>query len=91
MRRERPFEPLPASFKPRTDWAAVAAQLREHPDAWAVVKVCRSRGNAATTAMRIRKGQIPLTCPAGHFDAESRLVDAEYRVYARYVGGGETA
>jgi hypothetical protein len=68
------------------DWDAIAKELRARPGEWALVAVCTNQTTAASTARYIRDGKYkPMS--AG-FDATSRTVDGEARVYARYTGKG---
>ncbi|MEU3851785.1 hypothetical protein [Streptomyces sp. NPDC029554] len=73
----------------------VAAALKARPGQWAVVRTVPARTTAATSAYNIRVAKSAAYAPAGSFEAVSRSVDGEYRVYARYVGpvsaeGGES-
>ncbi len=79
------FEPLPALRKTKTPWHDVAEQLKERPGEWAVVKVYTSRSQASTDAKRLRDGAFKPFRPAGTFDAWARVVDGEFRVYARFI------
>lgn len=69
---------------PVHDWAAIGAFLKRAPGAWAVVAVCDNGTLAGQTAKHVRSGKYG-ELGAG-FEAVSRLVDGEPRVYARYVG-----
>ena len=47
--------------------------------------VAETQGKASHTAMNIKRGLLA-GMPIGEFEAVSRTVDNEFRVYARYVG-----
>lgn len=70
----------------KTKWAAIAATLRQHPGEWAVIEAKATHNAASSTANAIRSG-VYRDMTRGEFEAASRAVDGEYRVYARYVGG----
>jgi len=82
------FEDPPGARSAATgrDWTAAAAVLRKEPRRWAIVAVCPNAVTAASTANNIRRGQVAAMRPVGAFEAVSRTVDGEYRVYARWVG-----
>lgn len=67
-------------------WAAVAAELRVHPGAWALVKVSDRPSSVTGIPANIRRGWFSGFRPAGSFESVFRLVDDEARCYARYVG-----
>lgn len=85
------FEPLPpnANHK-RTTYvrrhAAIAGLLRERPGDWARILTLPANNSAAAMAYAITAGKLT-AYPFGSFEAKSRTVDGESRVYARYVGG----
>lgn len=84
------FEPLPAFGSSRRGGAsheAIAEQLRARPDEWAHILTFPTINSASSTAYSIRKATRKAWGPAGSFEAKSRTVDGEFRVYARYVGG----
>lgn len=96
------FEPPPPGDgrrgAPRTRaLAALAADLRAVPGAWARVGEYKTAASAITTASLIRRGRLAAFRDAGPgaFEAEARTVDGQARVYARFVGttpvGGEQA
>lgn len=68
-----------------------AKALRANPGQWALVKVGSTAQAARNAAHQIRHGRIVAYQPAGQFDATSRTVSGEHRVYVRYVGaqGGD--
>ena len=70
----------------RYDWTAIGAVLQKKPGKWAVVAVYETVSRAASQAGAIRAGVVSALRPAGAFEAMSRTVDGECRVYARYVG-----
>lgn len=71
----------------------IAAALREHPDRWALVREgIRERGAydaARSAAAGITGGRVAAFQPAGDFEAVTRTVAGQVRVYARYLPGGE--
>lgn len=79
-------EPPAAKGSPVHDWPAIGAQLAAAPWRWALVAVCANGTLANSTALNIRKGKYKPLEAIGRFEAKSRTVDGEHRVYARYVG-----
>ncbi|MGW7435673.1 hypothetical protein [Streptomyces sp. NPDC054849] len=82
------FEPLPQATT-KGQWginAAIADQLRTRPGQWAHIDSKGTRASAASTAYLVNNGRLGAYAPAGTFEAKSRTVDGEYRVYARYIG-----
>lgn len=69
------------------DWPAIGAQLVAAPGKWALVAVCANGATAGSTARHIRDGKYDPLAVLGLFEARSRTVGGEHRVYARYVGG----
>lgn len=69
-----------------TKWRKIAAELKANPGRWAVVDTKANQHLSAQSAYLINRGQLAGLSP-GEFEAVSRLVDGEARVYARYVGG----
>ncbi|MFB7832057.1 hypothetical protein [Streptomyces sp. NPDC056056] len=84
------FEPLPPhASSQHGSWGShrvIAEQLRARPKEWAHILTYASRSSAASVALQINKGTRRAWGPAGSFEARSRTVDGEYRVYARYTG-----
>jgi hypothetical protein len=74
----------------RATWRAVAEELREHPNEWAVVFE-GGFSKASTLVSQIRLGAKGFI-PKGHFEGKQRTaVDGTrkfVRVYARYIGEG---
>lgn len=68
--------------------AAIAEQLRTRPGEWAVIATYAHSGTCGSMAQGIKRGLIRAYAPEGAFEAVSRTVDGEHRVYARYVGEG---
>ncbi|TXS35088.1 hypothetical protein [Streptomyces sp. t39] len=89
-----PFLPSPAGagpnreFRPHHKYGPAARRLRQRPGAWAVIRTAPSSAVARNRASAIRRGEIPAFLPAGDFEATHRQVNGEWRVYARFVGGG---
>ncbi|AGP56839.1 hypothetical protein [Streptomyces rapamycinicus] len=65
----------------------IAEELRARPDEWAVVQRKATTTRAASAAQAIRSGKLRAYAPPGSFEAKSRTVGGEHRVYARYLGG----
>jgi hypothetical protein len=85
LKFEEPPEPQRgrASLEEQREFAK---QLRARPGQWAVVTVRTTAAEAGQYAYTVRKGVRKLFQPAGTFEAVSRKVGDEHRVYARYVG-----
>lgn len=66
-----------------------AAALRERPGEWAVIKTTPTSQAARSAATHIRTGLLAAYRPARSFEATSRTVEGEHRVYARFVGQPE--
>lgn len=82
-------DPPPArgTRQARSRWHRIAAELRANPGQWAVVATYPSM-SARSTAVKINAGKVAAMRPAGHWEACTRTVEGETRIYARYVGGG---
>ncbi|MFI8294062.1 hypothetical protein ACIGBL_33490 [Streptomyces sp. NPDC085614] len=75
--RRRPF----ANHRLRAD------DCRRHPRVWIEIGSYNGSQSARRTARCIRLAdELTHYAPAGAFEAKSRTVNGEYRVYARYVG-----
>lgn len=72
-----------------TRHAKAADTLRDRVGEWAVIDVSDRAPIAHSMASAIRTARLRPYAPAGSFEAVSRKVDDEFRVYARYVGTGE--
>lgn len=70
------------------DHGAAAAAMRERPGAWALIRTTQTSQAARSAANLIRNGRLAAYLPAGSFEAMSRTVNGEFRIYARYVGAG---
>jgi len=66
--------------------AAFAAALQDRAGEWALLGKYGTAGTARQAAYEVRHGLKP-AFEFGGFEAESRTLCGEYRVYARYVGG----
>lgn len=86
------FEDLPESKTGRRPGKSVhkeiADQLRQRPGAWAHIRTLTTAGAATSLAHHIKSAAYLAYAPQGSFEAASRVVDGERRVYARYVGEG---
>lgn len=69
----------------RAAFMEVADKLRANPGVWACIARYGKTGSAGSIAAHISKGRYDGIEP-GEFEAVSRNVDGEFRVYARYVG-----
>lgn len=78
-------EPPAAHQQPRGGQIEAAQKLRAKPGEWGMVTVCSTSGSSSSMARAIRVGTRTAWQPAGDFEAVSRKVDGEYRVYARYM------
>lgn len=68
-----------------------ADALRARPGEWALLGRYCTQGVASQEAYVVRRVVDPKdrpSAPAGSFEAESRTMFGEHRVYVRYVGGG---
>lgn len=77
------FGDLPGHTTFRTEWQAVAAELKDHIGQWAKVAHKETQSAASGLATNIKAGRLAAFRPAGHFEAAMRGTD----VWARYVGG----
>jgi len=68
------------------DWPAVGKALACRPNRWAVIAICDNVLLAGAMAHHIRTGKYRALAEFGAFEAVSRSVDGERRVYARWVG-----
>lgn len=64
----------------------IAEALKERAGEWAVVRVSKTASAASSAANYIRNAKGSAYGPAGSFEAVSRKVDGEFRVYARFLG-----
>lgn len=79
--------PAPGLPLPAEDRDAFIDALRWRPGIWALMGQHRSAGAARQLAYCIRNSLRPWThLAAGVFDAESKTVMGEHRVYVRYLG-----
>jgi hypothetical protein len=86
------FEEPPATSRTpgkRGKHTEAAQELRSRPGEWAIVSVYGTGGSSSAMARHIASGYVAAYQPPGAFEATSRTVDGEARVYARYVGGSE--
>ncbi len=66
----------------RRAWAAIAYQLREQPNRWALI--CDQDGNL-TLGHRITHGHA-WWAPAGAYQTTTRMIEGRLHIWARYVG-----
>ena len=92
IRFEDPPPPAHPRYAPRSKETApdVAAELIGARGDWALVREFTEQraGTARSAAAVINKGRIPAYRPAGEFEAVTRTVGGQVRLYARYVGDG---
>lgn len=81
--------PAPHRRAEQVDHAEIARKLKARPGQWAIVRKYSNSRTAGATASSIRIGRVTAYLPVGDWEATSRTVDGEYRVYVRYVGKGE--
>lgn len=82
--RDLPPKPNNGGSRRSEEWTVIAAQLREHPGSWAVVKTARTRSNAGRIADEIKTAKNAAFTPAGAFDAAVRKGESgEFEIYAR--------
>lgn len=67
----------------------LAEELKGKPKEWGHILTYRTASTSASVAGQIRTGISKCWQPRGAFEAIAKKVDGEYRVYARYVGGGD--
>ena len=72
---------------PSVKHGALAAELKTRPGVWAHALTVGTARSAASTAQAVRSARLSAYAPAGSFDARSRTVSGEYRIYIRYLGG----
>lgn len=76
----------PAALRPdgpqAWDSEAIAADLRDRPGVWALV---RTDANGVYVTL-VKKGRVAAFQPSGSFEACSRKVGTKLQLYARYVG-----
>lgn len=78
--------PNPVHAKTKHDHAAIVAALRARPGEWAIVMTYEKVTTASVMAHSIKSARNVAYAPAGTFEAATRKIDGEFRVYARYVG-----
>lgn len=78
-------------FRLPVPWAVAGRELMDTPGEWRHAASYFNLQTARVTASAIRRGQRSTLAALGRFEAEHRVVDGEYRVYARYVGPGSTS
>lgn len=94
LSREVAFEDPPARSTRRSNgnpglvWHEIASELVRRPGEWARVAVLDDALVAGQYACRVRRGAIEALAPFGEFDAVSRTVMGERRLYVRFLGGG---
>jgi hypothetical protein len=81
--------PPPHRRADQVSHADVARKLKARPKQWAVVSTYPNSRTAGATASAIRAGRVTAYLPVGEWEATSRTVDGEHRVYARYMGGAK--
>lgn len=91
LSREIVFEEPPrtscAPSGPPIVWREVASVLTCRPGEWARVAVLDNALSAGQYVVRVRKGSIEALAEFGRFDAKSRTVKGERRLYVMFLGG----
>ncbi len=82
VRFDAPSDPLPGVKV----LERFAEDLRANMGEWALLGAAHSMGSAGQCAYMIRHGRQAGFSPAGSFEAESKTIFGEHRVYARFVG-----
>jgi hypothetical protein len=79
----------PPSVHGKAKWPEILAPLIDNPGEWAIVRRFKQANGAGALASAIRQGRVsrPQGTNVFDFEAISRTVDGEGRVYVRYVGG----
>ena len=80
------WEDPPDKWGKRNDWAGIGKALMSRPLHWAHVQTAVNGQTAGQMARHINAGKYSALAPLGRFEARSRTVDGEPRVYARYIG-----
>lgn len=82
--------PTPPVLRSEESLMAFALALRSRPGEWALLGALSSANYARQRAYEIRNamqgGAAPFFGPAGAFEAQSRSLLGECRVYVRFVG-----
>lgn len=89
VRWEDPPERIRAAG--RVDWTPVAEELRARSGHWAVVAEMKGKQDAEDRRLRalagsIRTGNIRAFTPKGSYEAVTRMIGDEVRLYVRHVG-----
>lgn len=80
-------EPPPARRRShQVNHAEIARKLKARPGQWAVVSAYPNSRTSGATASAIRTGRVTAYLPVGEWEATSRTVGDEHRVYVRYLG-----
>jgi len=75
----------------KTKHEIIADKLRKRTGEWARIGSYVAPSSSNSIAHQIRKGRISAYAPTGSFEAVSRTVEGKHIVWARYIGGGESA
>lgn len=67
-------------------YRAEAEAARANPGHWLVLPA----GSSYVALVHITSGHLRAFRPAGEFEAVSRMVDGQRRIYIRYIGPTET-
>jgi hypothetical protein len=73
-------------WSPKGTHEGIASRLKKKPLKWAHIQTLSTVQSAANQADAVRGARLVAYGPAGSFEAVSRTVDGEHRVYARFVG-----
>lgn len=96
LRWEAPSPDLNGAGRQRSNrdraqmWQPVADELRANPGRWALIHESADAGRRVDLAFRICRGEPKAFAPAGDYEAVTRTRGGGLRVYARYLGDGDT-
>jgi hypothetical protein len=91
IRWEEPPTRGPGERGHHIGWAELGPVLVARTGEWALVVTYDKPEPARSMAYLIRKGRVAKLAALGRFEATSRKVDGEYRIYVRFMGGGPDA
>lgn len=83
---EPPQKNTRGSYASSLQGSDIALQLKKKPGEWAMIAKKATAQQAAMLANYIRQARSSAWAPLGAYEAVSRKVDKEYRVYARFIG-----
>lgn len=84
LRFEKPAPLIPFSVESRTE---IAEALKLTPGRWVLLGQRKAAGSARQDAHSVRYGKPGWAMFGAGFEAESRTLFGEHRIYVRYVDG----